>query len=295
MFSEAQREELISRARARPEDETLVTRTLREYFEKSCLDSTIVDRIKNGVTIFVDLSTGTPSGFSHLSGYVSDAIFRALGLSNPPIGVADACRTASQLLGGRPVLLVFDEIGKLADPCFRHMLIDVNADSTKETICNEAMSALRDVIDKVRGVDKVAGNLTWMVYCTGRTRWLAMHTLSGPSSPLRAEGVLLSALDAEDVQAMMGGNPKLSPLHDEPAKLRYLAEEIARRSGGVGRVIVGALRSLIDFLGCGAQTQDVESLLKQIAKTVIPNNLELFPQATTEPKKTKGERGRSFF
>jgi hypothetical protein len=271
--------DMIARAKNRTEDETLVARVLREYltlqYNSSIPANAAVDAAKNAVTVFVSLTDASTNHFTTLASLISYAICKAVGVSSPSLDVDETCAAVSAAVGGRAVLLVLDEIGVLGEPEYRH-LIGFNP-SEQKSVYAAAMQSLRDSINEVYG-----SKSGFMVYCTGRAEWLTMSALAGPTSPLRATAVLLSPLQARDILEIMRRTPECSGSKD-PAVQRHLADAIARKSGGVGRVVIAALEALRDNYKPVTTTSEANVLLGMIEKRMMKQLSYAFPKASADP------------
>jgi hypothetical protein len=270
--------DMIARAKNRTEDETLVARVLREYltlqYNSSIPANAAVDAAKNAVTVFVSLADASTDDFATLTSLIAGAIGKAVGVSSPSLAIDKTCAAVSAAVGGRAVLLVLDEIGVLGEPKYRH-LIGFNP-SEQKSVYTAAMQSLRASINEVYG-----SKSGFMVYCTGRTEWLTMSALAGNVSPLRAKAVLLSPLQARDVLEIMRRAPECSG-SDDPAVQRYLAEAIARKSGGVGRVVIAALEALRDNYKPVTTTSEANVLLDMIEKRMMKQLSYAFPKASVD-------------
>jgi hypothetical protein len=267
---------MISRAMHRPEDETLVARLLREYlvFMGSSPDhaNAAVDAAKNAVTVFVSLTDASTRQFTTLTSSISHAIGKAVGISSPSLAIDETCAAVSAAVGGRAVLLVLDEIGVLGEPKYRRLIGYDRREHKNMYIA--AMQSLRDVINEVRG-----SKSGFMIYCTGQTEWLTMSALAGPSSPLQVRTVLLAPLQARDVLDIMQRTPECSGSKD-PAVQRYLAEEIAQKSGGVGRVVTTAINAMRGYHV--NTTSDADALLEIIDNSAMQKISFVFPKVSID-------------
>lgn len=271
------RESIMAKARARSEEESLVARVLREYHSNEGGDPSLIDAIKDAVTIYVDLRMALNGSHANLSSFMSAAIFDAVGLPDAPSNVMMACRTVSRFIEGRDVFLVIDEIGMLFEYGCRHLL---PPDSLHGDINKAAMLELRRVIDVV--CLSLKDKSQWRVYCTGRTEWLAMYALAEKMSPLRAEPVLLASLHSQDVLEIIERTSGFQQFTWSQEVKEQVATEIASRSGGVGRVIYYALLALLRRTD---RIHDADKLMDAIevdilAKKQIPG---LFPTASGTP------------
>lgn len=168
--------------------------------------------------------------FSSLDEAMALAIFKAVDLSDPPTSAAKACELVSAKMGGRPIFLVLDEIDKLGDYSFEREIRYY----PKGNRHIQAIGGLRNVIDQL--FNATPRN---MIFLTGRFGWKSVHVL-GPESPLRASPVFLHPLQSDDVLEIMHKVPRFRG-SDNPEVQAYLAEAIAKRSGGVGGVVMEAL------------------------------------------------------
>lgn len=269
------RERIIAKARARPEDETLVARVLRQYLFEQVSDPTLVDAAKNASTVYINIGDHEVESHTSMSSFISHAIFRAMGLSNPPSSASAACIAVSRFLGGRAVLLVIDEIGKLVAEEYRALLPREMGDLGTAT-----MHALRAVIEIIRR--SLKNDSRWMIYLAGRTDWLAMHAPAGPMSPLRAKPVLLAPLRGQDVLEMIRHAPRFQTLIWSSGVMEQVAMEIARRSGGVGRVINAALHVLVHL----DNFDNIDELMDYVEGKVLSEADTLFPRAALNPADT---------
>lgn len=260
------RDAIIQRARARAEDETLVARALREYLIHRGGDPGRVDATKSAATVYVDLTREDPSGFDSLGAYVAHAIALAVEMPVTSTNLSRTCREVSGRLE-QTVLLVLDEIGELAEKDYAHF---IGTAITGPEHLTQAMRCLRSVVNRIAGCG-------WLIYCAGRTDWLAMSAIVGPASPLNAVAILIAPLHWRDVLCLMTSDAACRG-SDDPEVRRYLAEAIAQRSGGLARLVITALNELRNEPV--RVTSEADALLARVEWALLRRPGYLFPTAS---------------
>ena len=230
---------ILARARARPENETLVTRVLREYvlemnmFDEPSVVESLVDGLKKARTIFIDCSS-LNSNCRNLQVAIIDSIAKNLGI---PVQYNMFEYLSETYPNG--IVLVLDEIGSLGDLEFEHWFQHQVGTSLE--------------IKAMRGLSSIAQRILKMpnlyLYCTGRSEVVALQALSGSGSPLFPFSILLHPLSANDIETIITLNG-VRDITSTNELLRYLCHQLSVLSGGIGRVIEYALRALFDMKKC---------------------------------------------
>jgi hypothetical protein len=270
------RDDIIRLARLRGEAETIVTRVLRQYMEAhfgapANKVRSLVDGMMAAETIFISVRM-LPNAAEDLDSAIGIAIGRRVNVAWCVNDLVAHCHSVTRALGGRGVLLVLDEIGELADEdlSMRWRYPTVTA---AEAVEIRAMRALRKALDKIHA----AGG--FMIYCTGRTKWLAMAALVGPSSPLHPISLLLSPLSKRDVFEIMQDMPSMAVITASRDVHEYVAREVAARSGGIGRIIQRAL-----FRIKGPTRADVDAQIASFESTLCDPEVctRIVPRAASD-------------
>lgn len=270
---------ILDSALRREEDETLVARVLREYlaYEYSFSPDARnradlkVDAVKGAHTIVVTMGAlSTGQRHDSLGSALAASIAKHLGV--PEVAsrdVGDTCTKCRTLLGNRLVLLVLDDIADIATSEHAKMW-DYDSDSDSKAVTVSAMHALRRELNKIHCVEG------WMLYCTGRAHLLSMAALVGLHSPLHPVHILLSPLSSSDVLEMIEIDPRLAQKWPDQAVRKHVADLVAERSGGIGRIIVNAL----SFLRGVHTIEAVEEEACRFETTAVPHDVDsIIPRA----------------
>lgn len=193
---------IIARARSRLENETIVTRALREYIslrynDNETLANQVVDEMKCAETIVIDVST-LDSTESCIEYAIAKAIASQFNLSEYTVQLDALCAFLIKTrLNNRPIFIVLDEIGSLGLQRFSKWTRPNNnagdAAGDNLSLLNNGMQILSSALQLILSGEKR------FVYCTGRTAVISLQSLSGATSPLHPFPILLHPLSKTDV------------------------------------------------------------------------------------------------
>lgn len=235
------RKSVISRARSRDGNEALVTRALREFRRVGCdgkenLVDTVVDGFKQAETVTIDFNDLDEESFS-LERAIKKNLIQYFNLTGDVGGLVSSCQyIVANCLQGRPLFLVFDEIGQLVAPKFAKWLSVLQ--NQDENMYLKSMRLLSFVLQSLLRQKNV------YVFCMGRSNVLSLEVISGDVSPLNPRAILLQPLSDDDICKMFAlysaaetSDINLSAICTEPKIIRYLASQLVLHSGGNGRII----------------------------------------------------------
>lgn len=212
-----------------------------------------------------------------------------MGIPNPSVCVQETCEFISKAMGIRTLLLVLDDVGVLGDPDFRHLIgyhpEDFQEDKLTSWNCLDPRRFHNEYDAAMRTLQSCL-NVIWgsrakiVCYCNGHVPWRFMTACDFDYDKLMCRPVVLMPLEARDVLKLMRQVRSFRG-SDDPSVQAYLAEVIAKRSGGQARVVVRALEALSNET-LATSIGDADGVLQSVEDTLMRNASDVFLRATDD-------------